>query len=87
MAAMAVCADSSSEASASFLDAIAFSLNKLCMPEVSLKEEQRSAFKAIYEGKDVFVCLPTGYGLNIIASYLAKYNSPDWLASQLSTVV
>ena len=38
-----------------FAGAIAFSLEKL---DVSLKE----AIKAMYEGRDVFVCLPTGYG-------------------------
>ena len=42
-----------------FAGAIAFSLEKL---DVSLKAEQRSAIKAMYEGRDVFVCLPTGYG-------------------------
>ena len=30
-----------------------------------LKEEQRCAVKAIYEGRDVFVCLPTGYGKSL----------------------
>ena len=29
---------------------------------MSLKEEQLSAIKAVYEGRNVFVCLPTGYG-------------------------
>ena len=29
---------------------------------MSLKEEQLSAIKAVYEGHKVFVCLPTGYG-------------------------
>ena len=29
---------------------------------MSLKEEQLSAIKAVYEGRNVFVCFPTGYG-------------------------
>ncbi len=32
---------------------------QLKLPDVSLKEELRAAIKAVYEGKDVFVCLPT----------------------------
>ena len=42
--------------------AIAFSLDQLGLSHVSLKEEQRSAIEAVYQGHDVFVCLPTGYG-------------------------
>ena len=49
----------------SFSSAIAFSLEKLGLPDVTLKAEQRSAIKAIYEGRDVFVCLPTGYGKSL----------------------
>ncbi len=35
------------------------------MSHVSLKREQRFAIKAVYEGKDAFVCLPTGYGKSL----------------------
>ena len=49
----------------SFSSAITFSLEKLGLSDVSLKAEQRSAIKAIYEGRDVFVCLPTGYGKSL----------------------
>ena len=49
----------------SFTGAIAFSLEKLGLHDVSLKAEQRSAIKAIYEGRDVLVCLPTGYGKSL----------------------
>ena len=37
-----------------------FSLSRLRLSGVSLKEEQLSAIWAVYEGQDVFVCLPTG---------------------------
>ena len=32
---------------------------------MSLKEDQLSAIKAVYEGRNVFVCLPTGYGKSL----------------------
>ena len=48
-----------------FASALAFSLEKLGLSSVSLKEEQRAAIKAVYEGTDVFVCLPTGYGKSL----------------------
>ena len=35
----------------SFTGAVAFSLEKLGLPDVSLKAEQRSAIKAMYEGR------------------------------------
>jgi len=57
---MATCSDRA-DSEVSFTGAIAFSLEKLGLPDVSLKAEQRSAIKAMYEGRDVFVCLPTGY--------------------------
>ena len=51
--------------SCAFEDAIAFSLKQLGLPHVSLKEEQSSAIRAIYDGRDVFVCLPTGFGKSL----------------------
>ena len=54
---MAVCAD--------FESCIAFSLEKLGRAGVSLKPEQKLAVKAIFEGKDAFLCLPTGYGKSL----------------------
>ena len=41
-------------------NAVAFSLDKLGHPNLSLKEEQISAMKAAYSELDVFVCLPNG---------------------------
>ena len=48
-----------------FADAVVFSLEQLGLLEVTLKEEQYAAIQAIYEGRDVFVCLPTGYGKSL----------------------
>ncbi len=50
-----------SASSEDFSSALTFSLGQLKLPGLSLKEEQRAAIKAVYEGKDVFVSLPTGY--------------------------
>ncbi len=51
--------------SSAFVDATAFSYKQLGLPHVSLKDEQSSAIKAIYEGRDMFVCLPTGFGKSL----------------------
>lgn len=48
-----------------FSDAVTFSLSQLGLPGVTLKEEQLSSIKAAYDGRDVFVCLPTGYGKSL----------------------
>ena len=58
-------AESCCSASEAFSRALSFSLVQLGLPNVVLKEEQRCAVKAIYEGRDVFVCLPTGYGKSL----------------------
>ena len=49
----------------SFSDAISYGLVQLRAPEIALKEEQKKAILAVYEGKDVFVSLPTGFGKSI----------------------
>ncbi len=54
-----------SASSEDFSSALTFSLGQLKLPGLSLKEEQRAAIKAVYEGKDVFVSLPTGYGKSL----------------------
>ncbi len=51
-----------SEYDAAFSNAIAFSLGQLGLPHLFLKEEQQSAIKAVYSGKDVFVCLQERLG-------------------------
>ena len=35
------------------------------MTRITVKEEQRSSMRAVYEGSDVFVWLPTGYGKSL----------------------
>ena len=46
-----------------FDGAISYALKRVDCP--SLKPEQRDSIKAVYDGKDVFVWLPTGYGKSI----------------------
>lgn len=58
---MAECCSST----ASFPDALAYALAQLSLSHISVKDEQRSAIRAIYEGRDLFVCLPTGYGKSL----------------------
>ena len=48
-----------------FCDAISCGLVQLGAPEFALKEEQKKAILAVYNGKDVFVSLPTGFGKSI----------------------
>ena len=50
-----------------FASAVSYALGKLGLPHVTLKEEQRLAIKAIFEGGGgmFFVCLPTGYGKSL----------------------
>ena len=51
--------------SPSFSEALHFSLSALKQSRVSLKPEQRMAIQAVYEGNDVFVLLPTGFGKSL----------------------
>ena len=48
-----------------FSDAVSYALKQLQMSQVSLKPEQRSSMEAIYDGHDVFMWLPTGYGKSL----------------------
>jgi len=48
-----------------FSDAVSYALKQLQMSHVSLKPEQRSSMEAIYDGHDVFMRLPTGYGKSL----------------------
>ena len=48
-------------AESSFRDAVAYGLSALASSCLTLKEEQLLFVKAMYEGKDVFVWLPTGF--------------------------
>jgi len=46
-------------------NSVTYALSKLQMLHLKLKEEQEKAICTVYEGKDVFVLLPTGYGKSI----------------------
>ena len=48
----------------SFPTSVSYALRKLGS-SYTLKEEQKMAIKAIYEGRDAFVCLPTGFGKSL----------------------
>ena len=48
-----------------FEDAVAYGLATLSLSHLTLKEEQLLSVKAVYEGKDVFVSLPTGFGKSL----------------------
>ena len=41
---------------------ILYALEHLGCASVTLKDEQTACVKAIYEGKDIFLWLPTGFG-------------------------
>jgi len=44
---------------------ILYALERLGCASVTLKDEQTACVKAIYEGKDVFLWLPTGFGKSV----------------------
>ena len=46
--------------------AVSSSLSRLGLSGVSLRRSNFSAIKAVHEGQDVFVCLPTGYGRPVL---------------------
>ena len=48
-----------------FGQAVSYALSKVGKPEMVLKNEQLTAIQHVYNGKDVFVWLPTGYGKSI----------------------
>ena len=45
-----------------FSQCVFSALSQLQMADISLKKEQRSSMEAIFNGHNVFVWLPTGYG-------------------------
>ena len=49
----------------SFDSAVAYGLATLASPHLTLKREQLLSVKAVYDGKDVFVWLPTGFGKSL----------------------
>ena len=54
-----------SSSSQNFDDAVNYALSQLGMSHLSLKQEQKLSIRAVYDRKDVFVFLPTGYGKSI----------------------
>ena len=51
--------------SPAFSSAVAYALSCLGQQDIVLKEKQSEAIKSIYEGKDVFAWLPSGYGKSL----------------------
>ena len=58
---MAECCSST----ASFPDALPYLVAQLLVSDISVKDEQRLAIRAVYEGRDLFVRLPTSYGKSL----------------------
>ncbi len=56
---------SSSFTGPSFSQALSHALKMLGTPGLLLKEEQKQAIHAVYDAKDVFVWLPTGFGKSV----------------------
>ena len=45
-----------------FTDAVLYGLLRIGKPEITLKAQQLETIRHMYEGKDVFLWLPTGFG-------------------------
>ena len=55
---------------------ISYALEKIGRPSVTLKPEQRECIEDMYEGKDVFAWLPTGFGKSLcyeVLPYIFDY--------------
>ena len=44
---------------------IAYALRRVEYPSMTLEPEQKDCVQCVYEGKDVFVWLPTGFGKTV----------------------
>lgn len=53
------------DSGADFVAAVSYALAKLGRPELELKDEQKRGIHAVYNVKDVFLWLPTGFGKSI----------------------
>ena len=51
--------------SPAFTSGVAYSVSCLGQQDIVIKEKQSEVIKSIYEGKDVFAWLPTGYGKSL----------------------
>ena len=58
------------EEDANFDRALSFALCKLHSRDLMLKTQQKEAIRHVWEGKDVFVLLPTGFGKSMIYEVL-----------------
>ena len=57
-----------------FESAISFALRCLDSSDLVLKRQQKEAIKFVWEGKDVIVLLPTGFGKSIIYEILYPFS-------------
>ena len=59
------CSVSKGSGGSSFSEALSYAFRRLEMTQITVKEEQCSCMRAVYEDSDVFVWLPTGYGKSL----------------------
>ncbi len=52
-------------AESEFDRAVVYALERVGRSSLQLKPEQRASIKAVFDGKDVFIWLPTGFGKSI----------------------
>ena len=45
-----------------FTDALSYALSRVGLSSIALKQEQLTAIRYLYQRKDVFLWLPTGFG-------------------------
>ena len=76
-----------------FGQAVSYALSKVGKPEMVLKNEQLTAIQHVYNGKDVFVWLPTGYGKSICYEVLPfifdhkRGRSEGWSVNSVVVVI
>ena len=58
------------ECVSSFDQGLTLALQRVGKGHLTLKEEQISAIRHVFDGMDVFVWLPTGFGKSIVYEYL-----------------
>ena len=51
--------------SMAFQESLAFALERLHQPDLTLKEQQIAVTEHVYHGRDVFAWLPTGFGKSL----------------------
>ena len=48
-----------------FIDALLYALSHVGLSSITLKQEQPTAIRHLYQRKDVFLWLPTGFGKSV----------------------